>query len=372
MNKRSKRNILLTLGTLLLGACASAPPAPDAPLQLKLDSQLAAPQRAVLPGLNSDFTLGSSDGFLQYRAGYRVQPGQLFESGTSTVAAPSQQVALQTLGQNADVRLSELAGAPLRLGISYEQRSEWQLAGEAQNAQQAVNLGWAPPIAAFDLKWSNSTAPAAPLDCALEGTMQMPLPAEALALNLRGRSCRVVLPDASVAGLDARTWSAALEWGAQARRSQLRLQAIDPVPVAGAGTSDPAAGYELGLMRKHDLGPWSAQTQFAWRRAPDAQNPALAEGWSSDASLRRQLRGVGLSAGLASGVNPAWFLPDAAQRSNQLNLGLDLSRWAGGLLPGMTPETGLFYSHTRSIGTEESFYDDMLQWKFSLLLGGRE
>ncbi len=358
---------MLSLGALLLGACASAPQRQTPAVQLKLDGQMTAPQQTPLRGLNSDFTLGSGDGLLLYRAGYRVQPGQLFESGTASFDAPSQQVALQTLGQNADLRLSEVAGAPLRLGVSQETRSEWQLAGEAQQVRQSVNLGWAPSLAAFDLKWANTTAPAAPLDCALEGTMRMPLPADTLALRLRGRSCRVVAADATVTDMDARTWSAAVEWGEEKSRSQLRLQAIDPTPASGTAMADPAAGYELGVAQQQELGAWSTQARLAWQRVPDAQNPAVSQGWTSEASLQRKLGGVGVSAGVSSGMNPAWFLPESAERSDQLNLGLDLSRWAGGLLPGRSPQTGLYYSRTRSIGSEETISDDLLQWKFSLL-----
>lgn len=365
--KRRFASLAPTLSALLLGACASSPRQNDPALQLRLDSQLAPPQRAVLPGLNSDFTLGSADGLLHYRAGYQVQPGQMFAHSATPIDTPSQQVAVQTLGHNAGVRLTELAGAPLLLGLQYQQQAEWQLAGEAQNAQRALNLGWAPAIAAFDLKWSNSSAAAAPLDCALEGTMHMPLPAEALALKLRGRSCRVVRDAADSAELDARTWSAALEWSEQQQRSTLRLQAIDPVPAAGFAAGDPAPGYELGVMREQSLGEWSAQTRVAWRRVPDAGNPELSEGWSSDASLQRRLRTIGVSAGLSSGVNPLWFVPDAAQRSQQLNLGLDLSRWAGSMLPGLNPATGVFYRRTQTLGTEQRQQDDLLEWKFSLL-----
>ncbi len=365
--KRRSRNLILTLGALLLGGCASAPQQAAPAVQLKLDGQMAAQPQAPLPGVNSDFSLGSGDGLLLYRAGYRVQPGQMFASGTRNFDAPSQQVAMQTLGQNADLRLSEVAGAPLLVGVSQEARSEWNLVGEAQNLQQAVNIGWAPPLAAFNLKWANTTTPAAPLDCAVEGSMRMPLPAESTALRLRGRSCRVVATDATVTDMEARTWSAALEWGEDKQRSQLRLQAIDPTPAAGAAMTDPAAGYELGLAQQQELGAWSTQARLAWQRVPDALNPAVSQGWTSEASLQRRLGGVGVSAGVSSGVNPAWFLPEAAERSDQLNLGLDLSRWAGGLLPGRSPQTGLYYSRTRSIGSEETISDDLLQWKFSLL-----
>lgn len=361
--KRSQNNILLTLGSLLLGACASTPRVEEPPVKLKMDSRLQAPPSTPLPGLNSDFTLGSGDGLLQYRAGYRVQPGQLFSSGTAGFDAPSQQLATQTLGHNADLRLSSFAGAPLLVGLSHEQRAEWQTTGEAQNAQQALRLGWEPPVAAFNLQWANTTAPAAPLDCALEGSMRMPLPADELALKLRGRSCRVIAADATPTDMDARTWSAALEWG----RSQLRLQAIDPLPAARAGQADPSAGYEFGLAQQHEWGAWSTQARLAWQHVPDAQNPEVNQGWTSEASLQRRLYGVGVSAGLSSGMNPAWFLPEAAARSSQLNLGLDLSRWAGGMLPGRNTQTGVYYSRTRSIGGENEFADDLLQWKFSLL-----
>lgn len=352
---------------LLLSACAVAPqlPEPAARPALKLESRIAAPERAVLPGLGSDFSLGSEAGLLHYRAGYSFNPGSAFDTGAM---APSEHVARQAIGQDLGLRLDQLAGTPLSLGMAWRQQSDWQVGGESLAAQRSVNLGWAPQLARFDLRWSESNPDAVlPLDCALDGSMRMPLVAEELALKLHGRSCRVLQPESELATLDARTWAAALEWGSQERMSTLRLQAIDPAPGGGVAAADPAAGYELGLLRQYRLGAWSTQSTLAWRRVPDARNPAVSEGWSSDTMLRRQVRSIGVSAGLSRGSNPLWFLPDAGVRSNQLNLGLDLSRWAGGLMPGRAPQTGLYYTRSQSLGGEEALEDETLQWKFSVL-----
>ncbi|MGV2480440.1 UNVERIFIED_CONTAM: hypothetical protein IGO34_26955, partial [Salmonella enterica subsp. enterica serovar Weltevreden] len=100
----------------------------------------------------------------------------------------------------------------------------WLVEGENQNAQRQVNLNWAPAIGAFNLQWVDSQVPAEPLDCGFQGSLRMPLagngiplPLDDAALRVRGRDCRVVLPGQVVSDLDARTYSAALEWGPQQR-----------------------------------------------------------------------------------------------------------------------------------------------------------
>lgn len=352
---------------LLLGACAAAPPplaGRVAQTPVSLQGRVAGPPAAALPGLSSDFRLGSDAGLFHYQAGYAVAPGEAFDTAATRA---SEHLASQTLGQDLDLRLDPLAGAPLRVGMAYRQQSDWRVGAESLAAERAVHVGWAPSFAAFDLRWSASSAAPQPLDCALQGEMRMPLAEQALALKLGGRSCRIVGTAPELQALDARAWSAALEWGAEQQRSTLRLQAIDPAPAERSAAADPQAGYELGLARERLLGPWTAQSRLAWRRVEDARHPERVEGWNSETQLRRDLYGLGLSAGLSRGANDLWFVPEGGTRSDQLKLGLDLSRWAGGWMPGLAPQTGLFYTRARSLGSTGRSEDDALQWKFSLL-----
>jgi len=356
----------LPLIALLLVACATPGPLAERVAQtpVSLQGRVAGPAAAVLPGVSSDFRLGSDEGLFHYQAGYAMQPGQAFDRASTHA---SDQVASQSLGHDLGLRLDGLPGAPLRLGMAYRQQADWRVDTGSLADERAVQLGWAPAFAAFQLRWSESSAAPQPLDCALQGEMSMPLAEQALALKLGGRSCRIVSTSPEQQGLDARAWSAALEWGAEPQRSTLRLQAIDPVPAGDGAASDPQAGYELGLARQRLLGPWSAQSRLAWRRVEDARHPELAEGWNSETQLRRDLYGLGLSAGLSRGTNDLWFVPEGGARSDQLKLGVDLSRWAGGWMPGLAPQTGLFYTRARSLGSSGRSEDDALQWKFSLL-----
>jgi len=343
---------------------------------LRMDGALPLVEQRSDPLLDSGFRLDSGSGLFFYEADYSFRSGDVFGAGDSSpppTAAP-QQVGEQVLGQKFQLRAAELAGAPVLMGVDYRQQSQWLVEGENQNAQRQVNLNWAPAIGAVNLQWVNSQVPAEPLDCGFQGSVRMPLagngiplPLDDAALRVGGRDCRVILPGQVVSDLDARTYSAALEWGPQQRAAALQLLAIDPVPVAGAPQIDLSPGYELGFSQKLPAGAWQASTSFALRRVPDLRGDQTLNGWSADASLRRDLRVMALSASLRNGSNSLWFVPEAGQRVNQLDVGLDFTRWASNLLPGQAPSVGMYYSHIRSVGGEESLYDDALQMKFSLL-----
>lgn len=372
MYARKLGTAALVLAALGVSGCTTTPetPLPGNPqLAFKLDTRLPKPDQAPAPLFASGLTLDAAGGVFFYQADYALQPNAaLLDSATAATGSSlaGRPLGEQAIGQQLGWRVTELAGAPLQMGLCYRQQDQWALGGLSQQAQRGVDLRWAPALADFDLQWTSSTSRAAPLDCDLQGSMRMPL-AELAALRLRGRACEVVAPALQPGELDARSWSAALELGEAAQSTALRVLAVDPLPGPEAlAAVDPEPGYELGLLQQLPIAGWQAQTSVAWRR------PAgLEEGsWSTDASLRRQLRGVGVSASVREGLNSYWFLPETVQRQRQYELGLDLSRWVAGRMPGLRPEMGMSYQWSPQAGPPgpgRGLYEGSVQWKFNLL-----
>jgi hypothetical protein len=357
----------LWMAALGVAGCASAPQtpieAPPARADFRVDGSLPQPDRAPAPLFASGLRLDAAGGVFLYEADYQFQPGAMFgTAGPVSEGAIGSRIGEQAMAQRFNWSMAEFAGAPLKMGLSYQQQDQWSRTGPEQQAQRQVGLSWAPVLASFDLQWVGSTSAAAPLDCPLQGSMRVPLGAADSALRLGGRDCRVVMPDLSRGG-NARTWSAALEWGAAERSSALRALAIDPVAEQSGPDVDVPAGYELGASQQIPVLGWQAQASAAWQRPPGE----LAEGgWTTDAKLKREVRNVGVSAGMRRGLNSYWFMPEAAQKVDQYELGLDLSRWAKGLAPGLQPAMGMAYQWTPGATPKGGIDDSSLNWTFSL------
>src|SRR5690606_29092543 len=115
--------------------------------------------------------------------------GAAAASGTPSVLAG------QRFGQDVMLRLPELAGAPLSLGVTAEVRNSWQLAGEAQTQRERAKVEWSPWRATLRVQWTDRAQafdPALALHCNVESSLGVPLYAEGRRgplMQVSGREC---------------------------------------------------------------------------------------------------------------------------------------------------------------------------------------
>ena len=350
----------------------------DTQLAVRIDG--AAPL-TTLSGqslLASKVSLLTPDQRLAIRTDYALQAGELLSPSDAARWRPGsvpQSLGAQRIGQQADLRLPAIAGAPVTLNLRHEQEERWLADAAIQHQRQGLGLQWAPSAAAFELQWQGQDAPVdgrQALACSLDSSVKVPvtLVATPMALRLGGRACEVVPLAASAAASPARTWSAGLQWGATPeRRAALRLLRVDAQPLAASGpTFADAAAHELGLEHEERVGPWAARAGLAWRQFEAAAAPAA---WASDASLSRDLGTMSVVAQWQSG-DRYWFLPGTSTPTDDLALSLDFSRWAAQRWPGYTPTLSLAYrwqraaTDTGAAPAPTAHEDGSLEWRLSL------
>lgn len=372
----------ICLVALLLQACASSPAAPGQAEAARAD---AAPAQAgtkagggrlllfdvdgqvpVLDGRQSGDALFASgvnvgimdDELLRYRASYKLEAGDLFsfDQPGYTGTKPPSTFAGQSFGQNVVLRLPEVAGAPLSLGVTTEVRDQWLFAGESQAQQERANLEWSPGRATINMQWSGSASgfdPSLALSCNFESTLKLPTRdggSHAQALRVSGREC-TVSDGTRYAGIPAQAWMLGYVWSGAAQESEARLRVIDPVWTGELFESDIDPGYQLGLSHRRDFGALSAKALVAVRQTPVSPADPLAvvedTSWSANASVTWHLADASISADYAQGVNPLWFVPNVLEQRDRFGLALDLSRWIESVAPESSPEFGLRWDWSR-------------------------
>lgn len=389
---------------LLLGACASSPAGREQAGTPAAGDRHAPPQtdagagrdRLVLFDVDGNVPLlqgpgegnalfasgvgfGIDDELLRYRASYRLEAGDLFsftEPGY-TGAQPPSTVAGQSFGHNVELRLPELAGAPLSLGVTSEVRDQWLLAGEQRSQSERANLTWSPGPATVDMQWSGGYAgfdPLLALSCNFAGTLQLPVPGGGRltqALRVSGREC-IVAENTPYAGIPAQAWALGYVWSGAAQQSEARVRVIDPVWTGETFGTDLEPGYQLGLSHRRDFGVLSAKALVSYRQAPalaaDSLGMPADTSWSANASLTWHLPDASLSANWAQGVNPLWFVPDVLEQRDRFGLALDLSRWVESVAPISSPELGLRWDWSRrSLPGETAVDESALRLDVALL-----
>ncbi len=370
MRKRHRHalSLVLTMPLVWLVACAAAPTGvrPDAwKAQAAVqESGASARVAAAMPLLAaggapvfaSELSFAAIESKLQLRSEYRLLAGDLL---TPTDAprwhsgAKPQSLGTQSIVQDARLTLPGPAGAPLQVGMRYEQTDQWLAQSALQQLRQQLDVRWSPGSARVQVQWDAEGLPRDArnaLDCALRGQLSIPVSAETVDLQLRGRDCEVDVADH--VGLRAHTWSAGVHWNAGGHSSTVRVLNVDAQPLPQALRPDVAA-YEFGFEHARTLGDWVARAGVAWR-ALDAPATAGGDVWVTDASLRRDLGLLTLAAQWQNG-DRYWFLPGYSLPADDLSLNLDLSRWAALHWPGLTPALALSYQWQRR---PASGYDD--------------
>lgn len=308
--------------------------------------------------LASGVNLGIDDELLRYRASYRLEAGDLFsfDQPDYTGTKPPSTLAGQSFGQNIVLRLPELAGAPLSLGVTAEVQGQWLFAGARRSQQERANLEWSPGPATINMQWSGNASgfdPLLALRCNFESTLKLPMQdggRRTQALRVSGREC-IVADGTRYAGTPARAWMLGYVWSGAAQESEARLRVIDPVRTGELFDMDIDPGYQLGLSHRRDFGALSAEALVSVRQAPALPTDPVAAvedtRWSANASLTWNLADASISAHWAQGVNPLWFAPDVLEQRDRFGLALDLSSWVESLAPGTSPELGLRWDWSR-------------------------
>ena len=358
------------LTALLSAACASVPPSqgegasgaassggdkrakPVADrLTLKIDGE--AP---FLPGddddkrLGSDFSIGI-DSILRYRASWSVEPGDVIAGERSSPYAEAPvRFGGQSLGQNVNLSLPELAGAPVTFEVRTETENNWLVDGSTQLQRERASLSWAPGPANVNVQWSGYAAAfdsSLALTCDLQSTVFVPTHEgsnHSESLSFSGRDCVVPDDGSSFATTRAQAWGMSYTWNRPKRQSEAIVSVIDPAWSANHDLAGAGAGYELGLRHRRTFGTLNASALVSLRRAPtlgDAvAGPTLSEdtNWAANASLTWQLQDASLSANWATGVDRFWFTPEASRHSDQFGLALNMSRWIESLIPRSSPQ----------------------------------
>lgn len=350
----------------------------DTRLAVRVDGAAPLTTQSGQPLLASEVSLLTPDQRLAIRTDYALKAGELISPSDAEGWRPGsmpQSLGTQRIGQQADLRLPAIAGAPVTLNLRHEQEERWLADAAIQQQRQGLGVQWAPSGAAFDLQWQGQDAPVdgrQALACSLDSSVRVPVTRAAtpLALRLGGRACEVVPLSATSSAGSARTWSAGLQWGQTAeRRAALRLLRVDAAPLSthGQGAAD-AAAHELGLEHEERVGPWAARAGLAWRQADATTSPVAA--WASDASLSRDLGTMSVAAQWQSG-DRYWFLPGTSTPTDDLALSLDFSRWAAQRWPGYTPTLSLAYRWQRAAtyggaASAPAHEDGSLEWRLSL------
>lgn len=365
------------LTTLLSAACASVPPSPtESPaeepssvvtheaaqestrgsdrLRLKIDAEAPSlPDDAGGKALGSDFSIGI-ESVLSYRASWSVEPGDVIAGENSaTYANVPTRFGGQSLGQNVNLSLPELAGAPVTFEVRTETESNWLVNGSTQSQRERARLSWAPGPASVNVQWAGNAAAfdsSVALTCDFQSTVLLPTHEasdHSESLLFSGRDCMLPDESSSHAGIEAQAWGLSYIWDRPKRRSEALLSVIKPTWSGESELTGIGPGYELGLRHRRTFGTLSASALVSLRRAP-ALDEAVAgpvltgnTDWAANASLTWQLPDASVSANWASGVDPFWFTPEAGQQSDQFGLALNLSRWVESLIPRSSPQLAM-------------------------------
>ena len=379
---------------LLAGGCASAPSdsasasrtASSVSAQAKTEVPVLGRIEADLGGANPLASRGSSDmlgsrlrfsddrGLLSYSASYSVAAGDVFTSIGSTDARAPSRLAAQRMGQQVNLQLPKLAGAPLSLGMSSEVRGNWTTSGSNRSQREQANLRWDTDLARVRLSWSGPSVgrdPSLALDCELQGTVEVPTSRNGVsqALNLSGRECRVQTSSSRHSGLAAQTMGMSYSWSASERATRLSFSRIEPMWRSEAATPGTRIepGYELGISHEVSGGQWNASTRLSVRQrsglddsrsVPDGSYHPLESQvhWVADTSLTRELTDVAVSARWIHGSDPLWFMPDIGQRRDRFGFKLDMSQWARHLLPEVSPSLAMEWNWSQSLSRDSQAY----------------
>ncbi|MGH8446482.1 MAG: hypothetical protein ACREVL_14515 [Solimonas sp.] len=356
-----------------------------------------APLESSAPLLNSGVSFAGLDQRLQYSAGYQISPGDLLNPAAVNnwrANALPQSVGSQTVNQQVKVQSDPVYGAPLTVGARYQQQASLLVNGESETAQQAMDLGWAPDFAAFQLNWTPEGAPVdamQALQCDISGQVRVPLTmlssgtagGRFIALDAGTRACKVVGDDAALGLLSANTWSTAVRWGKPSRETALRLQSVTPGPGAGVVESERpmtvGSGYELKVSQKRSLGDWQANAGVAYRRPPEAERAAnplagdyaggigggpASSPWAANAELTRRLAMLSVAATWRRG-DPYWFLPEVRQAADTFGVAVDLSPWAATLWNSYTPTLAMSYNWTRAEAGSTRDDEQSINWNIA-------
>lgn len=354
---------LCMLAFLLLTACASAPSqTADEPevVRVNVNSTLALhrSQRDESDLFDGDFSVALDSDLLRYEASYELDRGDVFLSAMPDSAAKPQRLGSQQFDQNIRLRLPELAGAPISLGVSSQTGSNLLLSGYSQTQQEYADLDWSPGPARVDISWTAAGMPydaSAALECNLKSTVRLPTHEgvnHSEGLVLSGAACAVAADNTAYADLATQAFGLGYEWTRPDHKSAAVLSVIDPVRMHADESRAVAPGYELDMSHQRDFGLLSAQTVISWRQPPAwdgapgldeayVHDPAGGPGWTTNTSLTWELADLSLSANWATGVDPLWFTPDLGAPGDRFGLALDLSRWMEGLVPRASPKLAM-------------------------------
>jgi hypothetical protein len=324
----------------LAAGCAQAPKLPPAPQpQVAVGSVLAREaQDSTHHWLDSRASVAVPQGWVRYDVQYVVDGGDLLprlvdDSVAPLIAAP-RHLGGDLLKQSLETRLPSLAGGQPRLSLSSSDGTLWTVDGETRRDQQQARLAWNPEPLDLQLQWSapRSVSDASrPLDCIVGGSVDVslaPLGVTNQSLLLGARGCNVDSPGRAAAGLDVESWTGAWQFGKPALRHKLALTLLETQSEAEqALPADPAAtGYELRLSQTRSRGRWVGDSAVGWRRVVDPLGP-VSDDWTAQASLKRQVHRLGVTAGWQRDADPLWFMPGVARPVDQLALGLDFKPW---------------------------------------------
>lgn len=308
--------------------------------------------------LASNVSLGAEE-LLQYEASYYLSAGDIVPPGMQERSAgfsPSR-VGSQRLGQNVNLRLPKLAGAPAALAVTSEFGNNWMVTDDTRLRREHADFSWSPGPATVNLQWI-SRAPALNtakgLACTVQTTIRLPTRENAGHsgdIRFSGQECTVAAAGTPYAGIEARTWGLSYVWSRPQGRSSAELSVIDPAWSSAIEQSDVEPGYELGFSHRRDFGTLSASALLSLRQSSLWQT-AAAENfgthasttetrWTTDASLTWKLPTASVSANWAQGVDPLWFTPDYGERGERFGLSLDLSRWLQEYVPGPAPQLAM-------------------------------
>lgn len=342
------------------------PPVPDSHVALRVDTAVPLMTLTDQPLFSSEVSFRAIDSMLSVRSGYSLGAGDLLTPAEALrwrVGLLPRSLGKQRIGQEARVQLPSFAGAPLILAMRHEQESVWMPDTAVQNLRQGLDLQWSPSFARLRLQWDMEALPwdtRNALDCPLRGQVVMPLLDDIWSMQLGGRNCAVTPPNVDFQTGAAQTWSAGVHWRSSEQQfSTLRVLAVQAQQV-DVTTIHPDPAYEVGLDLERRLGEWAAKAGVAWR-ASDAVN-ASGEAWVADASLRRNLGLMALTAQWQTG-DRYWFQPDFSQPTDDLALSVDMSRWAALRWPGHAPTLALSYQWRTAAN---GYRDDSLQWRMWL------
>lgn len=363
---------------LALTACASSPPhrteqqaSPVAatspavtgavawPAAVRFDIESALPIFSEMRDndalLASRFSASVDEDRLRYRASWSVGPGDALTAGQGEAAKKPAATRLggQQLGQQVSLRLPELAGSPVSLGISTEFRNDLLVSGDQEFQQEQATLKWSPGPATMAVQWAGSPTPfsaGTALACDMRSTLRLPTRPDAghsEGLTLHGGVCAVTADGAAYAGIDTGTWGVGYSWDRTDRTTEAVLSIIELAEAPGA-YRNLSPGYHFAVSHRRDFGPVSADAHVSLREAPrweygliDQPVQDVEGSLSTHTSFTWSLPHASLSANWANGVDRLWFTPESGTRSDRFGLALDLSRWIGFFVPAASPQLAM-------------------------------